>query len=175
MDLWKIPKETKTCVVRVVVNPSQPQKYTFSRNKNGNAMLQINIQDPNYDLEYMIQVIRDDLIMKTRYNVQFNFSSTPNSVRENTRFREKITKLLRPSMKKYHPNNLEINALVELVQLHMKNYPQHPDMKKYYLPKQTDKIWNYIKSTANDPNITKEVSVEVAKRILDSEHAENND
>lgn len=169
MDIWKIPKETRTCIVRVIVNPSHPQKYTFIRNRNGNCTLQINIQDPIYDLEYMAQLISDDLIMKTRYNVQFNFSSTPASVRENTVFREKITKLLKPTKTKHTPQGLDPNVLAELIQLHIKNYPRHPDMKKYYLPKQMNKIWNYVKSTANDPNITKETAIEVVKIILSYE------
>jgi len=169
MEFFKTPIEKHTCNIRVIVNPGQPQLYRIQRYLNGNMAIYFNIQNPDYDLDLMIRLLEDDFIFKTRYNVIFNWSNTPSNVIDNMRFREKITKLLKPNKSKNAPRvSTDLNTMVECVWLHMCNHQNHPDMKKYYLPKQLLKIQNYIKTILNK-QIPKETVMEIAKKIIEKD------
>lgn len=167
MNFFETKKENNKCMVRVIVNPSQPQKYTITRFLNGDMSVVINIQNVDYDIDYMAQMIQDDIIIKRKYEVRFNFSSTPSQIRENLKFQEKMLSIFQLTKPKFKPITKDIETIVEIVRLHTANYGNAPDMKKYYLPKQMHKIRNYIRTVVNNPNLSSDDTAMIARRLAD--------
>jgi len=167
MDSFEPKKVNNKCIVRIIVNPSQPQKYTISRFLNGDMSVVLNVQNVDYDIDYMAQMIHDDIVVKRKYDVRFNFSSTPAQIRENLKFREKMLSIFQLTKPKFKPITKDIETIVEIVRLHSAIHGNAPDMKKYYLPKQMHKIRNYIRNVVNNINLSTDDTDVIARRLAD--------
>lgn len=163
-------KHLDICQVRVCINNGLPRKYSIVRNFDKKQLIvTIQATNQNDDLKYIVSCIKDELIIRKRYRVVFNFKSAPNAVRQNVEFREAIIKIFQMKEEIADSNCSDIDTLAEILVLHIKQYGANPNISEYYHPHKKVKILNYMKNVLGMPTLSQEDSTLIAQKMLEIE------
>jgi hypothetical protein len=152
-----------TCIVKVIQNSGQPSKYTIEHEDQRNIKITIRIQTFPADLDKISAQLRTMYCFKQRYEVLFNFKAVGDQIRNYVPFREAMIRMLY----KKDPD-LDIMAMVELVQYHMKK-GKYPDFSKTDDPKTFQKISNYISNVCGQ-TLPATTVADVCKKLTELYH-----
>lgn len=147
--------------VLITVNHNPNQKRKFSIIQTDKLTIKFHTRELPYDLHYLADELANTIILKKPYSIQYNFKSVPESARKDLKFKNKIQKLFSS------PSNeiIDVEICAKIVLNHISRFPNSPDFKNYFLPKNTTKIHNFIKNILNNNKITRIQSVKIAQLV----------
>jgi hypothetical protein len=155
------------CTVRIIVNHTLSDRYTFHINADTQDLdLCIQVKSPIV-LDTVVKQISDNIRIKHRYRVIFNFKSAPVCVRNNTKFRHLIQKMFQvPAGVVTGTETQDLTTMAECIQNHVSVYGHCPKFN-IRTPKNLERIQNYISSVLNN-NISQDTATQIADILTES-------
>ena len=137
----------KTCLIKIICNSGQPNKYKIEKNLNSkpDMIIQINTQDTEQSLTSLINTIKQDVKFLSSYQLRFNNKTGYNLSAEH---KCKLRKLFMFTPKQQQ-TTVNIDDAAILVFSYKKCFGNAPNFKFYYLPRYSVKIKHYIENILN--------------------------
>lgn len=176
------------CYVSITYNPNFKSGYEISSITDDDCKMRqlrvrILINDVK-DLNKIAKLLSDQFVAKHFYDVRFKWNCVPKKIRNDPEFKDIIYRVFSTNsigMKnklitvkltardaktgKEVSKQTELDKYVDLIRNHMSKHGAHPDFQNVDSEKGRRKIVNFLRSVCNNPNLSEESAVYLAKKI----------
>lgn len=162
-------ENTNDCTIKIIFNTQATKSFNLRFQLYPKKMTNLKIVITRIeDIYSIIEEIKNQIILKNNFNIQWNWKNTPAVLKEDKKMQEELSKIFRSSFK-IEPVKpvigFNIKGIASLVKSHINNYGANPDFNDLITEKNKNKIFNYIKTVTSMHKLTMEQAMDIAKLV----------